>query len=252
MFSLLVYAAPFVLGVVLLLALVNVVGNFNRARSAPYFRIRRAAAQAGWRWLLVALVCGGGIYGALSLRDSVEPPDLTTLLPAPRLPGPTATFDINTLLTVTAGGSAATHNPLISPPTITPTLPPTTPPPTPFITTIAAPVTASPDAVIKLAAISTGISASLEPVDPGTFFSSGQPRIYFFITFDKMTNGLSWSRALIIDGKVYSTVTAAWDQGLKGNAYYWFESQSGFPVGSYQVQFYIGDKLSAQGAFTLR
>ncbi len=49
MLSLLVAIAPYVLGVVALVALVGIFGNFNRARSAPYFRIRRDAASAGWR-----------------------------------------------------------------------------------------------------------------------------------------------------------------------------------------------------------
>jgi hypothetical protein len=250
--SLLIYVAPYVLGLGLVVALLTAYGEFRRARSAPYFRIRRDSSRAGWRWLLIGILCGGGLYGVLSIRGSYGPPDLTTLFPTPDLSSTSATFDLGGILTTGPGTQAATRNPLLSPPTITPTAPPTTPSATPFITTIEAPVTPSADAAIKLESISTGISASLEPVDAGTFFSSGQPRIYFFISFSKMSNGQSWSRALLLDSKVIRTVTEAWNQGETGKAYYWFEAQGGFPQGSYQAQFYIGDKMAAQGAFTLR
>jgi len=251
--SLLVYVAPYVLGLVLIVALVTAAGDFGRARSAPYFRIRRDSSRAGWRWVLVAVLCGGGLFGVLSIRGSYGPPDLTQLFPTPDLSA-SATFYLPGSPQPTAGpGSPQPTSPALpGAPTITPTLPPTTPSATPFITTIEAPVTSSPDAAIKLDTISTGISPSLQPVDPGTFFSSGQTRIYFFISFSNMSNGESWSRALLLDGKVIRTVTEAWNQGEKGNAYYWFEAQGGFPQGSYQAQFYVGDKMVAQGAFTLR
>lgn len=249
--SLLVYVAPYVLGLVLVVALVSAVNNLGRARTAPYYRIRRDASRSGWRWVLVGVLCAGGLYAALSVRGSYGPPDLTTLFPTPNF-GPTPTFDVDTILTTAPGTPAATRNPLLSRPTITPTEAPSTPSATPFIATIESPVTSSPDATIKLTAISTGISSSLEPVDAGTFFSSGQPRIYFFLTFANMADGQSWSRALLLDDKVIRTVTEAWNQGDKGSAYYWFEAQGGFPQGAYQVQFYIGAKMVAQGAFTLR
>jgi hypothetical protein len=251
---LLIYVAPYVLGLGLVVALVTAFGDFRRARSAPYYRIRRDSSRSAWRWLLIGILCGGGLYGVMTIRGSYGPPDLTTLFPTPDASGTSATLDLGSILTPGPGPGteAATRNPLLLPPTITPTEPPTTPTATPFITTIEAPVTTSPDAAIKLESISTGISSSLEPVDPGTFFSSGQPRIYFFISFSNMSNGQSWSRALLLDTKVIRTVTEAWNQGEKGNAYYWFEAQGGFPQGSYQAQFYVGDKMVSQGAFTLR
>jgi len=249
---LLIYVAPYVLGLGLVVGLLTAYGDFRRARSAPYYRIRRDSSRSGWRWLLISIVCGAGLYGVLTIRGSYGPPDLAALFPTPNPSGSAGTLDLGGILTPETGTQAATRDPLSGPPTITPTEIPTTPTVTPFITTIEAPVTASPDAAIKLEQISTGISASLEPVEPGTFFSSGQPRIYFFISFSNMSNGQSWSRALLLDTKVIRTVTEAWNQGVKGNAYYWFEAQGGFPQGSYQVQFYVGDKLAAQGTFTLR
>jgi hypothetical protein len=246
-----VYVAPYVLGLILVVALINTFSNFGRARRAPYYRIRRDSSRSGWRWVLVGLVCAGGLYGVLSVRGSYGPPDLTTLFPTPNI-GPTPTFDVDTILTTAPGTPAPTRNPLLSPPTITPTQAPVTPSATPFIATIESPVTSSPDATFKLTAISTGISSSLEPVDAGTFFSSGQPRIYVFFTFSNMADGQSWSQVLLLDGNVIRNGTDAWNLGDKGPAYYRFEAPGGFPQGSYQIQLYIGDKLAAQGAFTLR
>jgi hypothetical protein len=250
--SLLIYVAPYVLGIVLVVALFSAFADFRRARRAPYYRIRRDSSRGGWRWVLIGVACVAGLYGVLSIRGSYGPPDLENLFPTTPPEDRVGTLDLSILTTQPNGTPAATRDPLLSPPTITPTQPPTTPSVTPFITTIEAPVTTSPDATITLETISTGISSSLEPVDAGTFFSSGQPRIYFFISFSNMSNGQSWARALLLDGTVIRTVTEAWNQGVEGNAYYWFEAAGGFPQGSYEAQFYVGDKLVAKGAFTLR
>ncbi len=251
MLSLLVAIAPYVLGVVALVALVGIFGNFNRARSAPYFRIRRDAASAGWRWVVIGVVSAAGIFGALQARRSLPPPNFGSLFPPAQQGNPT--FDVNSALSATSPAGAATHNPLESPPTITPTQPTPSEAPTAFIATIPSQITPSGNAAIKIDSVATAISASLQPVNPGTFFSAGIPRLYIFFSYSDMTNGMSWARAVVIDGKVVRSETEAWQRGTSGSAYYYFEAPGGgWPKGSYQVQFYIGDKLAAEASFTLQ
>jgi len=249
--SLLINVAPYVLGVVAVIALVGAFSNFSRSRSAPYFRIRRDATTAGWRWVLIGVVSAGGIFGALQARQSLPPPDVGSLFPPAAQPP--ATFDVNSALSATAPANGATRDPLSSPPTITATLPAASQSPTAFIATIPSLITPQPGASIKIDAVATAISASLQPVNPGTFFSAGIPRIYLFFSYMDMTNGASWGRAVVIDGKVVRSETEAWQRGSNGSGYYYFEAPGGgWPKGSYQVQFYIGDKLAAEAAFSMQ
>jgi hypothetical protein len=243
------------LGVVVLIALIGVIGNFSKARSAPYFRIRRDATAAGWRAVLLGVISAAGIFGALQARQSLPPPDLGNLLTLPFSVEPaTATFDVNSALSVTPDASGGpTRNPLDSPPTITPTAPTPSVFPTAFIATIPSQITPSPGASITIDSVATGISASLQPVGPGTFFAAGIPRLYVFFTYADMTNGMSWARAVVIDGEVVRSETEAWQRGTNGSAYHFFEAPGGgWPKGAYLIQFYIGDRLAAESAFTLQ
>ena len=104
MLSLIVYALPYILGIILLIALGSSFSNFHRARKAPYFRIRRDATQAAWRWVLVLLVCTGGLYGAFRARQMLPPPDLASLWASS--PTVTPTFSLFHIFTGCLSGSA--------------------------------------------------------------------------------------------------------------------------------------------------
>ncbi len=249
MLSLIVYTLPYILGIVALIALVSSFSNFRRARRAPYFRIRRDAAQAAWRWVLVLLMCAGGLYGTLSIRRTLPPPNLDSLWPSP--PTITPTFSILGMATPTLDPNATPKEPFLGPPTITPTQPTATPTPTPFITTLQSDVTPPADAKITITAIAGGMTTELTPVNTGTKFPVGTPKIYVFFEYINMADGLSWAPALLRNGAVVRTEPYLWEYGEKGTGYYQFPAQGGFPAGNYQIQFYIGEKLVAQGVFTI-
>jgi hypothetical protein len=248
--SLIVYTLPYILGIVLLVALVSSVSNFRRAHSAPYFRIRRDATQAAWRWLLALVVCVGGLYATLSARRTLPPPDLDSLWPSS--PTMTPTFALLGMPTPTLDPNATPKEPFAGPPTITPTQPTATPTPTPFITSLQSDVTPPADAAVKITAIASGITTERAPVSAGTKFPVGTPRIYVFFDFSNMADGVSWSRALLRDGSVIFSESEAWSRGEQGKTYDWFNAQGGgLSAGNYQVQFYIGEKMIAQGVFTI-
>lgn len=249
MLSLIVYTLPYILGIVLLIALVSAFSSFRRAHKAPYFRIRRDAAKAAWRWMLVLLVCAGGLYGTLSARRTLPPPDLDSLWPSP--PTVTPTFSILEMATPTLDPNATPKEPFTGPPTITPTQPTATPTPTPFITSLQSDVTPPANAEVSITAIASGMTTELMPVDPGTKFPIGILKIYVFYKYSNMADGLSWALALLRNGAVVRTEPALWEYGETGTRYYWFPAQGGFPAGNYQVQFYIGEKMVAQGVFTV-
>jgi len=249
MLSLIVYALPYILGIVLLIALVSSFSSFRRARKAPYFRIRRDATQAAWRWVLVLLVCTGGLYGALRARQMLTPPDMASLWPSP--PTVTPTFSLLEAATPTLDPNATPKEPLLGPPTITPTQPTAPPTPNPPLATHQTDVTPPAGAEITITAIARGMTTERIPVEPGTKFPVGIAKIYVFYKYANMANGLSWGLALLRNGAVVRTEPALWKYGETGTGYYQFPAQGGFPAGNYQVQFFIGEKMVAQGAFTI-
>lgn len=240
MLSLIVYLMPFFLAAVALVAAIGVYSNFRRSQTAPYFRIRRKAAQTGWRWALILLVAVGGAYAALRARASLPAPDLASFLPAT----PTAPATIGPDLLSPEGPITPTA-PVEegAPPTITPTGAPEGSA-TPFLATIESTVTPPAEAELTITDISSDISSNLTPVNPGTSFPVGTPRIYYWVSFSNMENGLSWSRVLLLNGTVVRSESESWERGTEGTAYYWFDAQGGWPAGSYEVQFYLGDRLA--------
>lgn len=241
MLSAIVYILPVILGIVAVVALIAAFTNFRRARKAPYFRLRRQSGRKGWRWLLVLVLAGAGAFAALQSQQFVEPLELASLLPSAGTATPTLsplTFPTSTIdLTLTP------KDILEGPPTITPTESPPTAPPTPYIATIQSTVTPPADAGLAITGISSGLSPELEPVNTGDVFPVGTPRIYYWVEFENMVNGMSWSRALLLDGRVVRTESEAWERGTEGVAYYWFDAQGGWPTGRYEVQFFLGDEM---------
>ena len=242
MVSLIIYAAPVLLGIGVVVALVIATINFRRSRQAPYYRLRRDANRAAWRAVLAIVVGIAGILAALRLRQYIPPVDLAAL--QPRLdaareeePPPLVPEQTDTL--------SPTESTTAGPPTITPTQPTLAPSATPIIATIDSTITPPADASLTITAISSGISANVSPVNAGTTFPVGTPRIYYWIEFQNMQNGMSWSRVLLLNGTVVRTESEAWQQGEEGIAYYWFDAQGGWPLGRYEIRFYLGDQLSA-------
>lgn len=241
MISAILSVLPIILGLIAVIALISAFTNFRRGRKAPYFRMRQQATRRAWRWSLILLLTAGGAFAALQSRQLVDPVELSSLLPSQDTATPT--FSLLTLPTATVNTTLTPKSPLEGAPTITPTQGPPTAVPTPYIATIESAVTPPPDASLTVTEVSSGISAELTPVNSGQTFPVGTPRIYYWIEFENMVNGMSWSRALLLNGRVVRTESEAWERGESGTAYYWFDAQGGWPMGAYEVQFFIGDDL---------
>src|SRR5262249_32597973 len=150
-------------------------------RRAPYFRIRRDSAAAAWRWVLIGIAAGAGIAGAIYARSYITPAS-GAIFPTLPTAESTPTFGIE-LATPTLPEGVPTKDIFSEPPTITPTLPTPTTSPTPFIATIESQVTPPADASIKITAISSGISATLQPINANTNFPVGMPRFYIWLEY---------------------------------------------------------------------
>jgi hypothetical protein len=188
MLATLVYAAPWLLGVLFVVSLVQAYTNLRRARRAPYFRIRRDAARHGWRWVIVLIAAVGGLIGSLSARSIVPPPEGT----------------LRTLF------------------------------------------------LASLTGVSSGITAARTPVDLNTTFPAGIPRVYYWFEFENVTEGISWSQVLLLNGSAIRSESEEWNRGESGSAYYWFGAQGGWPAGTYEIQFYLGDRLMSSATYTIQ
>jgi hypothetical protein len=240
-----VYVAPYVSGLLIVVALIGVYANFREARRAPYFRFRRAAGTRGWRWVLVLLVSIVVFVVSLRSRGSVSPPDFGAwrAVPTPTLLPTAATV----LATLTPGGGA------LPTPSLTETLAlsaPTTMP-TPSVEMTQARITPLVDAVLEITDISSDVSPGGEPVNIGATFPAGLPRIYVWYRYDHMTDRVSWSRALFSDGVQIRSEVGEWEAGESGVGYYYFSAQDGWTPGQYEVQFTIGDQLADFATFTI-
>jgi hypothetical protein len=248
MLAMLVYAAPWLLGVLCIVSLVQAYTHLRRARKAPYFRLRRDSARRGWRWVMVLVVAGGGVVGSLSARSLIPRPQgtLRTLFLASPTPFPTIAPPPSP--TSAANLTGTVQNPLVE----TPTPPPSTVEVSPFISTINSPVTPSASAELTITGVSSGITADRTPVDLSTSFPAGIPRVYYWFEFANVTAGISWSQVLLLNGSVIRSESEEWNRGESGSAYYWFGAQGGWPAGSYEIQFYLGDRLMSSATYTVR
>ncbi|MCC6905654.1 MAG: hypothetical protein IT326_07410 [Anaerolineae bacterium] len=246
MLSIIVYLLPFVSAVMLLIAVLGAAFSFRFASKARYFRVRRAATERAWRWVLAGVISLALGAIVLLLRDRVPPPEWAFLS---RAPAETPTLAVPPTLLPTEA-SILPASPTPEPPAADVTLTPG-PDGTPIIVTIDSPVTPPIEAALTLSTISSGISANQTPIDEGNAFTAGLPRVYYWVTYTGLADGSSWAQVLLRDGEVIRSESSAWSRGASGLTYFWFEAQGGWPAGRYEVRFYVGDRLMTGGTYDL-
>jgi hypothetical protein len=235
------------LGILLIASIIGLISNLRVYRKASYFTVRRDSARKVRRWFFVLIITIGGLVAGFWLRniqlnDEGSQPGIT--VPA----SPTAEL----LPAITIDPSLTPKDLREAPPTITPTQPTPTQTATPAIATAETSIEVPEGASLTITAISSRITANLLPLDPGDSFAAGIPRIYFFFDYENLVQGVSWSQVLLYNGEVVRSQTETWTWDAVGkDVYYYFETRGGWPAGSYEVQFYLGDQLAASETFTL-
>ena len=253
---------PYITGGLFALALLSLLISlrlFRRSRTDVFWRQRRDAGQRGWRLfaLSFALLILGGLSCAFTIfvslvSDSDEvaptptqiaeqsgtlPPDLersptgtTEATPANPLPAETPTPEppVTVIIVITT-------TPLVTP---TPTPYPTF---TPYVTPLASDVTPLPNAAIRITALDDQISDTFAPVNPRATFAAGITRIYLFVEFQGMSQGVMWRRALYRDGRLIDGGSYFWGQAAEGTTYFFFGNDNGFAPGNYEIRLFIGD-----------
>ncbi|MBN2303766.1 MAG: hypothetical protein JXQ72_04780 [Anaerolineae bacterium] len=257
-------ALPYITGILVGLALllfVIAVRLFRRSRTDVFWRRRREAGQRGWRVFVLAftlLVFSGLACGATLLvnllsdddqnteptttelagPDSPEPPrdDLTPIASTPTVPADQSPAANNAadagspesvVVVITATpGSTPTHTPF---PTFTPESSP-----------LESSVTPLPNAQIVITALDDRISDGLTPVNPRNVFAAGTERIYLFVEFRGMAQGVLWKRRLYRDGQQVDGNDYLWGLEETGSGYFFFGHDTGFEAGQYEIRLFIG------------
>jgi hypothetical protein len=256
--------------------------QLRRGRKGPYWRIRRAAGQRGGQLFLFSIALFG-VAGALALfsgladlayqrltntlnSNSDTPkgvvlPSLTpTLL---HTFTPTSSTTPTPTYTITATATRLTETPRPSA-TVEPsaTLTATSIPSMTFTATatfesvlVLTPALSQQQprsgATIEIMAAAASISPDELPVDPTQQFPAGVQRIYLFIDFQRMDDGVSWSRVLFRDGVPIQGQSYLWSLGEEGSSYFFFGSDEGYPPGEYEVRLFLSDTAVSQFKFSV-
>ena len=259
--NILLYLTGAFLALGLLLFLISL-RLFRRSRSEVFWRRRRDAGQRGWRilvlsFVLIVLSVFSCIFTAVSTminRNNATPaPTEIVIEPSPS-PLPNTTPEITETLPVpdttevpvqtpTPTPTLNTATPVVIVITATPVYTPTeTPFPTytPLVTPLVSDVTPLPDAMIRITALDDQISDALTPVNPRAAFIAGTTRIYLFVEFTGMAQGVLWRRELYRGGQKIDGNSYLWGLETDGTGYFFFGDDSGFPPGDYEIRLYIG------------
>lgn len=276
-------ALPIVSGAVLALALIFFLISlrlFRRSRTDIYWRRRRDAGQRGWRLFLIASVlfviggmsCTATAVMAILFDDSDNGPQATTIVENQNAPPPAtpaqdggepnsnASPDLLLASTITPIDlrettivTTAPSTPVIVIVTSTPGATPTeTPFPTftPFVMPPVSSVTPNPNAEIRITALDDQVSDDMTPVNPRTTFAPGTTRIYMFVEFHDMTQGVLWKRMLYREGELIDSSSYLWGLETDGTGYFFFGNNNGFAPGSYQIRLFIGESARPISLFT--
>ncbi len=180
----------------------------------------------------------------------------------------TPTLTATTVPTLTTLPSVTpTSSPTLSPThtltptvTLTPTETPTptitfTPSPTFEVTLRLTPLpnsrTARQNARIQIIAADATVTRNQTPVEPRAQFPAGIRRIYLFINYEQMDNGVGWSRVLYREGIPVQGQAYLWSLGEAGGSYFFFGHENGYAPGSYEVRLYLGDNEMSRFSFII-
>lgn len=262
---------PYIVGGMFFLALVLflvALVYFRRGKRDRYWRLRRAASLTGWQLFLISLtlafvasaVCLFSGFASLVLEGGLQ------ASPVPVSGSPTVL--VSPLITVlpTAQAAATTAMPSPSPTpqpaSATPSATPTgtasataSPRPTRLVAsvTLAGPtatptatelqvwplasnVTPPPEADLTIVAVDRAVSADLQPVNPDALLQAGITRLYFWVAYRGMVDGVAWERLLLRDGRVIQGGAYLWNGGAEGTALYFFGDAEGFTPGEYEIR----------------
>jgi hypothetical protein len=244
------WLAPWLIGaglISIVLALTFAIWAYIQLRRAEYYVVREEARRRLLRGLLLAFLFAVITIGIVFLPRQAPAPAATptpTLAPVAS-PAPTRAVPTPTATTTPTPKPTATE-PFI--PTSTPmaTLPAA------FTSPIPSAVPPPGDAHFEFWTLAQGVDTSDQPVDPGKQFPAGIERVYLFFRYDGLLPNVPWTIVWYKDGEVISGGARLWEpEQPSGERHAFLDFAGGFPVGSYEVQVWLGEQLQIRASFAV-
>ncbi len=249
------YWTAYALLLAAIIPLAVAVSQFVRARNAPYYAIRENALKQGKRWLLVMLV-----LLVLGVDLLVVPPRLTATLPqseepTPDIPTPPPTAIVTPTPYPTIEPSATPTRrptataPFIPTPTSVATL--TAPLPDSALTPLPSAVPAGEGARVTFVTLAADKDEGGGPVDPGSEFLPGDHRVYLFVAYEGMTNGVAWTFVIYRGTELLDSTTQSWEWGAQGRTYLYYKPPGGYEPGVHEMHVFVENRLQGVAQFII-
>lgn len=139
-------------------------------------------------------------------------------------------------------------------PTRTPTQTPTPTPTFDFVLSFTPPPSRlQPErgTTLAIVTVASDVDAEGSPLDSGASFAAGLPRLYVFVAYEAMRNGMVWSRVLYREGVPVQGGDYIWTQGESGSSYFFFGREGGYPAGNYEIRLFLGADEVSRFAFEI-
>jgi hypothetical protein len=112
-------------------------------------------------------------------------------------------------------------------------------------------IPAGEDAHITIVTLAADRDQAGEPVGPGAEFPPGNHRVYLFIAYEGMANGVAWTFAIYREGELLDSTTQLWEWGADGGTYLYYKPPEGYEVGRYEMRAFIQDRLQGVAQFAI-
>jgi len=232
----------------MLLSIYAGITSIRKARTLPFFRMRRQRMLNGWRLLFTAFFLGAL---ALILNYKAEPIIYSFFPPTPTAtltPTITVTPSITVSPTITLTPSI-TNTPLFSP---TPTITHTPYIPLAVEVLFESTITPNAEAVFSPLTFSDGLDDQYRPLKPGTIFENPINHMYAVFSYDGMEVGSQWTALWFRGEELVHYETIPWNGGSGGLGYTdWEPDPSEWTPDIYEVQIFIGHIWKVSGQFTV-
>lgn len=90
-----------------------------------------------------------------------------------------------------------------------------------------------------------------QPVDPVAEFPPGDHRVYLFISYENMANGVAWTFAIYGEGELLDSSTQLWEWGSQGRTYLYYKPPGGYEPGEYEMRVFIEERLQGVAQFVI-
>ena len=119
------------------------------------------------------------------------------------------------------------------------------------VTPLESSVTPPAAAALTITAVDSQTTADLQPVAPSDVLPEGARRVYFWLSYAGMVDGVAWQRVLLREGTAIQGGAYLWASGADGSTVYFFGDAEGFTPGDYEIRVALGAREVASYPFRI-